>query len=127
MVLRCVKNLHARARDAYRAENVVARVFIGRQDDPLPQIRDHSNIARAYAAWGKAGVEEVNALVLPHEPGSLRGLAPRCGRALHQLKRLGVWGVDAALEQGQTIRVSVKEHHLFATGQAAKRQVLVRL
>jgi len=154
VVLMCVKNLHARAMEAYLAENVVARVFIGRQDEPLPQIRDHSNIARAYAALGKAGVEEVNALVLhvardygfadpqtlssdttaqelpigyPNEPGILRGLAQRCGRALHKLKRLGVWGVDAALEQVQTILVSVKEHHLFAKGQAAKRQVLVRL
>ena len=154
VVLMCVKNLHAREMEAYLAENVVARVFIGRQDEPLPQIRDHSNIARAYAALGKAGVEEVNALVLhvardygfadpqtlssdttaqelpigyPNEPGILRGLAQRCGRALHKLKRLGVWGVDAALEQVQTILVSVKEHHLFAKGQAAKRQVLVRL
>jgi len=154
MVLMLVKHLHARDMEAYVAENVVARVFIGRQDDPLPQIRDHSNIARAYAALGKAGVEEVNALVLhvardygfadpqtlssdttaqelpigyPNEPGILRGLAQRCGRALHKLKRLGVWGVDAALEQVQTILVSVKEHHLCAKGQAAKRQVLVRL
>jgi len=154
VVLMLVKNLNSRAMEAYVAENVVARVFIGRQDDPLPQIRDHSNIARAYAALGKAGVEEVNALVLhvakdygfadpqtlssdttaqelpigyPNEPGILRGLAQRCGRALHKLKRLGVWGVDAALEQVQTILVSVKEHHLFAKGQAAKRQVLVRL
>ena len=154
VVLMCVKNLHARAMEAYLAENVVARVFIGRQDDPLPQIRDHSNMARAYAALGKAGVEEVKALGLhvardygfadpqtlssdttaqelpigyPNEPGILRGVAQRCGRALHKLKRLGVWGVDAAREQVQTILVSVKEHHLFAKGQATKRQVLVRL
>ena len=42
----------------------MARVFIGRQNDPRPQIRDHSNIARAYTALGKDGVEEINALVL---------------------------------------------------------------
>ena len=109
VVLMCVKNLHARAMEAYLAENVVARVFIGRQGDPRPQIRDHSNIARAYAALGKEGVDEINALVLhvaqdlgyadvsilssdttaqelpigyPNEPGILRGLAQRCGRAL---------------------------------------------
>jgi hypothetical protein len=154
VVLMCVKQLHAREMEAYLAENVVARVFIGRQGDPRPQIRDHSNIARAYAALGKEGVDEINALILhvakyygfadpqtlssdttaqelpigyPNEPGILRGLAQRCGRALQKLKRLGVWGVDAALEQVQTILVSVKEHHLFAKGQAAKRQVLVRL
>jgi hypothetical protein len=99
-----VKNLHARDREAYVAENVVARVFIGRQDDPQPQIRDHSNLARAYPALGKDGVEEINALLLhvarecgfadgrilssettaqefpmgdPNEPGILRGVAQR--------------------------------------------------
>ena len=47
VVLMLVKNLNSREMEAYLAENVVARVFIGRQDDPTPQIRDHSNIARA--------------------------------------------------------------------------------
>ena len=47
VVLMLVKNFHARAMEAYPAENVVARMFIGRQDNPQPQIRDHSNIARA--------------------------------------------------------------------------------
>jgi len=154
MVLMVVKNLHARALEAYVAENVVARVFIGRQNAPRPQIRDHSNIARAYAALGKDGLEEVNALILhvakdlgfadisilssdttaqelpigyPNEPGILRGLAQRCGRALAKLTTRGVWGVDAALAQVQTILRSVKEHHLFAKGTQAKRQVLIRL
>src|SRR4029434_5648787 len=43
VVLMCVKNLHAREMEAYMAENVVARVFIGRHDAPQAQIRDHSN------------------------------------------------------------------------------------
>ena len=64
VVLMLVKHLHARAMEAYLAENVVARVFIGRQDDSQPQIRDHSNIARAYTALSKDGVEEINALIL---------------------------------------------------------------
>jgi hypothetical protein len=64
MVLMLVKHLNAREMEAYVSENVMARVFIGRQDDPSPQIRDHSNIARAYTALGKDGVEEVNALIL---------------------------------------------------------------
>jgi hypothetical protein len=154
VVLMCVKHLHAREMEAYLAENVVARVFIGRQDDPRPQIRDHSNIARAYAALGKDGVDEINALILhvakdlgfadasilssdttaqelpigyPNEPGILRGWAQRCGRALAKLKTRGVLGVDAALAQVQTILRSVKEHHLFAKGKQAKRQVLTRL
>ena len=154
MVLMLVKPLNTREMEAYVSENVVARLFIGRQDDPNPQIRDHSNIARAYTALGKDGVEEVNALILhvaqdhgfadasilssdttaqelpigyPNEPGILRGWAQRCGRALVRLKTRGVWGVDHALAQVQTILRSVKEHHLFAKGKQAKRQVLTRL
>ncbi len=154
IVLMVVKHLHARALEAYVAENAVARVFLGRQDDPRPQIRDHSTIARAYAALGKDGVEEINALILhvardcgfadvsilssdttaqelpmgyPNEPGILRGLAQRCGRALAKLKTRAVLGVDTALAQVQTILRTVKEHHLFAKGKRAKRQVLTRL
>src|SRR5262245_3741093 len=154
IVLMVVKRLHARALQAYVAENAVARVFIGRQDDLRPQIRDHSNIARAYAALGNDGVEEINTLLLhvardygfadvsilssdttaqelpigyPNEPGILRGLAQRCGRALAKLKTRAVMGVDTALAQVQTILKTVKEHHLFAKGKQAKRQVLTRL
>jgi hypothetical protein len=154
VVLMLVKHLHAREMEAYVAANVVARVCIGRPDDPRPQIRDHSNIARAYTALGKDGVEEINGLILhvakdygfadvrllssdttaqelpigyPNEPGIVRGWAQRCGRALRKLKTRGVWGVDPALAQVQTILRSVKEHHLFAKGKQAKRQVLTRL
>ena len=154
VVLMLVKHLNARDMEAYLAENVVARVCIGRQDDRSPQIRDHSNIARAYAALGREGVEEVNALIwhvakdlgfadgsilssdttaqelplgYPNEPGLLRGWAQRCGRALAKLKTRAVVGVDAARTQVQTILRSVKEHHLFAKGTQDKRQVLTRL
>ena len=135
VVLMLVKHLNSREMEAYLAENVVARVFIGRQDDPPPQLWDHSSIARAYTALGKDGVEEINALILhvakdygfadvsllssdttaqelpigyPNEPGILRGVAQRCGRALVKLKTRGVWGVDAALAQVQTMLRSVK-------------------
>src|SRR5260370_236745 len=155
VVLLVVKNLNSRDMESYLAENVVARVFIGRQDDPRPQIRDHSNIARAYAALGKDGVDEINALILhvakdcgfadasillssdttaqelpigyPNEPGILRGWAQRCGRALSKRKTRGVLGVEAAYEQVQTILRSGKEHHLFAQSKQEKRQVLTRL
>ena len=154
VVLMLVKQINSRAMEAYLAENVVARVFIGRQDDPGPQIRDHANIARAYAALGKEGVDEINALILhvattfgfadpsrlssdttaqelpigyPNEPGILRGWAQRCGRALQKLKTRAVLGVDMALAQVETILRSVKEHHLFAKGKPEKRQVLTRL
>ena len=154
VVLMLVKHFNAREMETYVAENVVARVFIGRQADPYPQIRDHSNIARAYVALGKDGIEEVNALLLhvatdcgfadasilssdttaqelpigyPNEPGILRGWAQRCGRALTKLKTRAVVGVETALAQVQTILRTVKEHHLFAKGKQAKRQVLTRL
>src|ERR687894_2257908 len=149
-----IKHFDSRQMEAYLAENVVARVFIGRQRDVQAQIRDHSNIARAYAALGKAGIDEVTHLVIkqahgfgfvdegvmssdttaqelaigyPNEPGILRGLAQRCGRALTQLRKRGVQGLEGALEQVQTILRSVKEHHLFTTGKAEKRQVLTRI
>jgi hypothetical protein len=54
-------------------------------------------------------------------------MAQRCGRALAKLKTRAVVGVDLALAQVQTILRSVKEHHLFAKGKQAKRQVLTRL
>ncbi len=154
VVLMLVKNLKARDMEAYLAEHVVARVFMGRQDDSNPQIRDPSTIARASTALGREGVEEVNALMLhvakdfgfadpsmlssdttaqelpigyPNEPGILRGWAQRCGRALVKLTTRGVGGVDHALDQVQTILRSVKEHHLFAKGKQGKRQVLTRL
>jgi hypothetical protein len=63
----------------------------------------------------------------PKEPGILRGLAQRCGRTLAKLKTRAVVGVDTALTQVQTILRTVKEHHLFAKGKQAKRQVLTRL
>ena len=154
IVLMVVKASPRPCSEAYVAENAVARVFIGRQDDLRPQIRDHANIARAYAALGKDGVEEINALILhvardygfadvsllssdttaqelpigyPNEPGILRGLAQRCGRALAKLKTRAVVGVDTALAQVQTILRTVKEHHLFAKSKQVKRQVLTRL
>jgi hypothetical protein len=154
VVLMLIKTFDSRQTEAYVAENVVARVFIGRHCDAQAQIRDHSNIARAYAALGKAGIDEVNHLVLkeahrygfidegvlsadttaqelplgyPNEPGILRGLAQRCGRALTQLAKRGMCGLDRVQEQVQTILRSVKEHHLFTAGKADKREVLTRI
>jgi hypothetical protein len=63
----------------------------------------------------------------PNAPGILRGLAQRCGRALTQMKQRGIAGLDHALAQGQTILRSVKEHHLFTSDKAAKREGLTRL
>ena len=154
VALMLIKLFDSRQMEAYVAENVVARVFIGRPHEAKAQIRDHSNIARAYAALGKEGINEVNTLVVkeahrfgfvdegtlsadttaqelpigyPNEPGILRGLAQRCGRVLTQLKKRGVLGLDGAQAQVQTILRSVKEHHLFTEGKTPKREVLTRL
>jgi len=154
VVLMLIKVFDSRQMEAYVAENVVARLFIGRPQDATAQIRDHSNIARAYAALGKAGLDEVNHLIIkeaqgfgfvdagslsadttaqelpigyPNEPGILRGLAQRCGRALTRLKERGVQGLAGALAQVQTILRSVKEHHLFTRDKMDKRQVLTRI
>jgi hypothetical protein len=154
VVLMLIKGFDSRQMEAYLAENVVARVFIGRQRAAKAQIRDHSNIARAYAALGKEGIDAVNRWVVkeahrfgfvdegslsadttaqelpigdPNEAGILRGLAQRCGRALTQLRKRGVQGREGALNQVQTILRSVKEHHHFTSGKAAKQQVLTRI
>src|SRR5688572_23492424 len=145
-----IKHFDSRQMEAYLAENGVARVFMGRQRDVQAQIRDHSNIARAYGALGQAGIEEITHLVIkqahafgfvdegvissdttaqelamgsPNEPGILRGLAQRCGRALMRLKKRGIQGLNAALEQTETMLRSVKAHHLFTKGKAEKREV----
>src|SRR3990172_2673772 len=139
--------------EAYLAENVVARVFISRYGDPTPQIRDHSNIARAYASLGAEGLQEVNSLIIkesvrlgffdprilsgdttvqelpigyPNEPGILRGIAQRCLRALGNLKKKGVQGLESAIEKGNTVLRSVKEHHLFAKAKEEKEKILTR-
>jgi hypothetical protein len=154
VVLMLSKVFDSRQMEAYGAEHAVARVFIGRQHDATAQIRDHANLARAYAALGKAGIDAVTHLVVkeahrfgfvddgslsadttaqelpigyPNEPGILRGLAQRCGRALTQVKKRGVQGLGGALAQVQTIWCAVKEHQLFTSGQGAKRQGLTRI
>jgi hypothetical protein len=154
MVLMCVKHFNSREMEEYLSENVVARVFITRHGNASPQIRDHSNIARAYAALGAEGLEEVNALILkesvrlgfgdpgilsgdttvqelpigyPNEPGILRGIAQRCLRALGNLKKKGVQGIGSAIEKGKRVLRSVKEHHLFAKGKEEKEKILTRI
>nr|PON18781.1 hypothetical protein C2W62_06090 [Candidatus Entotheonella serta] len=154
LVLMLIQRFHPRQMEAYVAENVVARVFIGRHQETKAQIRDHSNIARAYVALGQAGIEDVNGLIVkeahrfgfvdegvisadttaqelpigyPNEPGILRGLSQRCGRALKRLQERGVAGLEGALQQVETILRSVKDHHLFTKGRQEKREVLVQL
>jgi hypothetical protein len=47
VVLMLIKAFESRQMEAYVAENVVARVCIGRHCDAQAQMRDHSDIARA--------------------------------------------------------------------------------
>ena len=49
VVLMLIKRFDSYQMEAYVAENVGARVFLGRHYNIQAQIRDHSNIARAYA------------------------------------------------------------------------------
>ena len=63
--LMLVKHLNAREMEADVSEHVGARVCMGRQAHPQPQMREHATIARASAAVGKDGREEIKALRLP--------------------------------------------------------------
>ena len=152
LVLMLVKKFDSRQMEHYLAENVVARVFLSRQDDPTPQIRDHSSIARALEALGAEGVQQVNHLILqqaeeygfadpalvsgdttaqelpigyPNEPGILRGLAQRCLRALVRLSQKGVAALEETLQQAKTVLKSVKQYHLF-TKQKEEKDLLLR-
>jgi hypothetical protein len=154
VVVMLVKQLNARAMEASLAAHVVARVCIGRQDDPWPQMRDQANLARAYAALGTEGVDEITAVILPgatdlgcaepsrlssdttaqawpmgspNEPGMVRGWAQRWGRALQKRTTWAVGGGDMALAQVETILRSVQAPHLFAKGTPEKRQGWPRL
>ena len=154
VVLMMVQGFNSRQMEAYVSENVVARVFIARQDQVAAPIRDHANIARVYAALSQEGLDGLNTLIVheakrhgfadasilssdttmqelpigyPNEPGILRGIAQRCLRAVEQLGKQGVSGVEQAVEQAKEVLRSVKEHHLFAKGKEAKQQVLERI
>ena len=151
LVLMWVKAFHARQMEEYLNENVVARRFLGLSAETKVQIRDHANIARADAALGAEGKAAVNRMVIsvaqehgfagaeilssdttvqepaigyPNEPGSLKGLAERVGRALKKLQDRGVEGARAGIEQTREIIKKVKEHHLFAKTKEEKKRLL---
>jgi hypothetical protein len=154
LVLKFVKHLHSRHMEAYVNENVVARVFIGCQQESKASIRDHASIARAEAALGAEGIKEVNHLIIkeavrlgfgdptvlsgdttaqelpigyPNEPGILKGLAQRCLRALSNLKKKGVRYVKEALEESKQVINTAKEYHLFAKTKEEKEKLLKRM
>lgn len=117
VVLIIIKCLPYRQMEATLSENAPVRIFISKDMEPVAHIRDHSSLARAYAALGSEGIEEVNKLVLnfvvkygfgdsrilsgdttavelpmgyPNEPGILKGLAQRCARAAENMKKEGI-------------------------------------
>lgn len=151
LVLMSVKALSSRQMEEYISENVVARLFLGLEDQLMPHIRDHSNIARAQAALGLLGWEEVNHLVVreavrlgfgqaeilssdttvqepqigyPNEPGILRGVAQRCLRALRRIYDPTRHAVATANERAVELLKSVKEYHLFAKTKQQKQSLL---
>lgn len=151
LVLMSVKSLSSRQMEEYISENVVARLFLGLEDQLLPHIRDHSNIARAQAALGVLGWEEVNHLLVresvrlgfgnpqilssdttvqepqigyPNEPGILRGVAQRCLRAFKRIYDPTLQAVATAKERAVELLKSVKTYHLFAKTKQQKQSLL---
>src|SRR5262245_25235937 len=154
LVLMSVKALSARQMEEYSSENVVARLFLDFEGTLLPHLRDHASIARAQAALGTAGGQEVNHLVVteavrlgfgkpqllssdttvqepqigyPHEAGILRGIAQRVYRAAVKLQNRGSPHAQAALEQAKEGFCRVKDYHLFAKTKHAKDQALKQI
>jgi rRNA-processing protein FCF1 len=149
-----VKALTSRQMEEYLAENGVARVFMELQEQERAAVRDHSNIARAQAALGEAGWQEVNEWIVteavrcgfgnpavlssdttvqepqigyPHEAGILRGIAQRVVRSLRKLKQRGGQAAAAAKEKAKEVLKGVKHYHLFAKTKAEKDAVLQQL
>ena len=154
LVLKWVKSYASRPMEDYISESVVARRFLDVKDEELKAMRDHSSMARAEAALGAQGKDEVNALVIktaqqvkftdgqtlssdttvqepaigyPNEPGILKGLAERIERALKKLKARGVKAAKEGLEQAKQIYRRVKHHHLFAKTKAEKKTILAEI
>ena len=154
LVLKFLKHLHSRQMEEYLRENVVARLFVGCHQDVAPEIRDHASIARAEAALGAEGIEELNLLIVkesvrlgfgdpsllsadttaqelpigyPNEPGILKGLAQRCLRALRNLKKKGVEYVKEGIEQSKKVIKTAREYHLFAKTKEEKDRLLKRM
>jgi len=151
LVLMMIKHFHSRQMEEYMAESVVARVFIGWQEQTQFQVRDHANIARAMQALGAEAIEQINSLIInkaveygygdkeilsadttaqelpigyPNEPGILKGVAQRCLRAFGQLKKATITVATEVVEKAKTVLKLVKEHHLFAKTIEEKQQLL---
>ena len=149
-----VKTLDSRQMEHYLEENVVARLFLGIEGQLSARVRDHSNIARAQAALGMAGWQEVNELIVgeatrlgfgqveivssdttvqepaigyPNEAGIMRGVAQRLSRSLVKVKEKGLEAVEVGKEKAKELFKTVKEYHLFARTPEQKDHLLHQL
>lgn len=154
LVLMSVKTLHSREMEKDLEENVVSRLFLDLEDQQMPQVRDHSNIARAQDTLGVEGWREVNELLVgqatelgfgqpeifssdtsvqepaigyPHEAGILNGVAQRVYRGLVKLKEKSSQAIESGKEKAKEIFRTVKEYHLFAKTQEKKDELLKQL
>lgn len=154
LVLMSVKALASRQMEEYTRENVVARLFLDYQEQLLPPIRDHSNIARAQAALGAVGWQQVNQLIVaesvrlgfatatvlsadttvqepeigyPNEAGILRGIAQRLYRAISKMHKRGFKQAPLALEKAKAVFQKVKDYHLFAKTKPEKDKALKKI
>ena len=151
IILKIILGLNSRQMEANLAENAVSRMFIDYEDYPEPQIRDHSNIARAEESLGEDALQQINAVVLklaveygfadrnqlsadttvqeaaigyPNEPGILRGVAQRCLRVFNKLQKKGIQVGEKVIDQAKGVLASAKEYHLFAKGNEEKEGIL---
>lgn len=154
LVLMWLESLHSRQMEKYSSESVVARRFLDLTEEQRMHIRDHASIARAEAALGVEGKAAVNALLIktaeqlgftsgkllssdttvqepligyPNEPGILKGAAERIERALRKLKARGMKRAQAGIAKAKELYRSVKQYHLFAKTQAARKSLLTSI
>ncbi len=140
-ILMLVLRLNYREMENLMAENAVARVFLGLEDSPQIQVRDHSTIARIGQSLGAEGYAAINAQITqqavqlgfadpsvlsadttaqqlsigyPHEAGILRGLGQRCIRACGRLKKAGRNLGSEVLDHATTLLKKAKHFYLFA-------------
>ena len=151
LVLMSVKSLNSRQMEEYIGESVVARLFLEVEEEMKFQIKDHSSIARAQAALGEEGYEQVNHLIVkeavglgfgnpemlssdttvqepaigyPHEAGILRGVAQRVARVASKLKKAGVGLTEELSGKVKDVLSYVKHYYLFAKPGEEKTQAL---
>lgn len=154
IVLMIYLQLDSRGMEKQLKENAAVRLFVQVDRPTEGLVRDHSNIDRTYRALGVEGIEALNHLLLrkakeegfadpsrlssdttaqeaymgyPNEPGILRQVAERVGRACQRIIKRGVPLGEKLFEKLKEVRHLVREHHLRAKTKEAKKEVLGQL